>query len=451
MKVNRMKVFFVVCAFLVLAACSHKVNMVIGLHVNGAQLQNSPMLVTRDSVYNLVLSTENSAEVVLPENFEAGYGVMYLDEEYILLYLEPDKSCDVMVTMVEDGIVALFSGAGAAKNRFVNDKSLISLPDFKLNEEEFIAALEAECQRVEDSLKAQGFDTQFNAIEGQRLRYTVLSALPDYYSGHIYAIGNTDFVPSDYYYQKLQSLFVEDETLLHLGVYTEYMKDMVSYVAIHNLVEFEDYQYILEELEFVEQHFKNPALKEYMVDCIIYNEVEMNGVNHLGELQPIYYAHVKDSAKKARFDALCNNYLKTAKGQPSPEFALSDVNGEIVRLSDLAGKYVYIDCWATWCGPCMREQPYLSELEKEYAGRNICFVSISCDQDKTAWEQMVKEKKLGGIQLIEDGNQAFTNAYTVTTIPRFILLDKEGKIIDADAPRPSESSLVELFDSLEGL
>ena len=65
--------------------------------------------------------------------------------------------------------------------------------------------------------------------------------------------------------------------------------------------------------------------------------------------------------------------------------------------------------------------------------------------------QMVKEKKLGGIQLIEDGNQAFTNAYTVTTIPRFILLDKEGKIIDADAPRPSESSLVELFDSLEGL
>lgn len=160
---------------------------------------------------------------------------------------------------------------------------------------------------------------------------------------------------------------------------------------------------------------------------------------------------LKIALKKARFDALCNNYLKTAKGQPSPEFALSDVNGEIVRLSDLAGKYVYIDCWATWCGPCMREQPYLSELEKEYAGRNICFVSISCGQDKTAWEQMVKEKKLGGIQLIENENQAFTNAYTVTTIPRFILLDKEGKIIDADAPRPSEPGLVELFDSLEGL
>ena len=100
---------------------------------------------------------------------------------------------------------------------------------------------------------------------------------------------------------------------------------------------------------------------------------------------------------------------------------------------------------------CLEVEIKEAELEKEYAGRNICFVSISCDQDKTAWEQMVKEKKLGGIQLIENENQAFTNAYTVTTIPRFILLDKEGKIIDADAPRPSEPGLVELFDSLEGL
>lgn len=78
-------------------------------------------------------------------------------------------------------------------------------------------------------------------------------------------------------------------------------------------------------------------------------------------------------------------------------------------------------------------------------------MSISCDQDKAVWQKAVKEEKLGGIQLHEGDSHAFSLAYTITTIPRFILLDREGKIIDANMTRPSDPETAKMLDGLEGL
>ena len=119
--------------------------------------------------------------------------------------------------------------------------------------------------------------------------------------------------------------------------------------------------------------------------------------------------------------------------------------------SILAGKYVYIDVWATWCGPCRGELPHLKKLEHQYKNKNIAFVSISCDQDKAAWEKMVKSEKLGGIQLHNGGDREFMQAYIIKGIPRFILLDREGKIINSDMSRPSDAKTAETFRSLKGI
>ena len=127
------------------------------------------------------------------------------------------------------------------------------------------------------------------------------------------------------------------------------------------------------------------------------------------------------------------------------------INDKTVCLSDFRGKYVYIDCWATWCGPCRREQPFLAKLEKKYANKNICFVSISCDQDKAAWEKVIREEKLKGIHLIADENDTFMSAYMVAAIPHFILIDPEGKVINAHMTRPSDPETEKFFQTLKGL
>ena len=114
-------------------------------------------------------------------------------------------------------------------------------------------------------------------------------------------------------------------------------------------------------------------------------------------------------------------------------------------------KPVLVDFFATWCGPCRGELPHLKTLEEKYGKKNIYFVSISCDRDKAAWEKMVKEDKLGGIQLHNGGDNTFMDAYMITGIPRFILLDKEGKIINAKMTRPSNPETAKTFDALEGI
>ncbi|WP_374399447.1 TlpA family protein disulfide reductase [Flavobacterium sp.] len=143
---------------------------------------------------------------------------------------------------------------------------------------------------------------------------------------------------------------------------------------------------------------------------------------------------------------------KKMEGVVSPSFDYENHKGGKTKLEDLRGKYVYIDVWATWCGPCIAEIPHLKKVEEKYHGKNIEFVSISVDTEKDyeKWKKMVVSKELGGIQLFADKNWTsdFIKAYGINAIPRFILIGPDGKVIKADAPRPSSSLLVELLDSL---
>ena len=143
---------------------------------------------------------------------------------------------------------------------------------------------------------------------------------------------------------------------------------------------------------------------------------------------------------------------KKVEGTAAPSFDYENHKGGKTKLEDLRGKYVYIDVWATWCGPCRAEIPHLKKVEEKYHGKNIEFVSISVDTDKDydKWKKFVTEKQLGGIQLFADKNwnSDFIKAFGVDSIPRFILIGPDGKVIKADAPRPSSASLIELLDGL---
>ncbi|MCH4551334.1 TlpA family protein disulfide reductase [Aestuariibaculum lutulentum] len=147
--------------------------------------------------------------------------------------------------------------------------------------------------------------------------------------------------------------------------------------------------------------------------------------------------------------------MHTNKGQAGYEFTYNDVNGKPVSFSDFRGKFVYVDVWATWCGPCKGEIPHLKKLEHDYQGQDIVFLSVSVDKlkDQQKWKDFVKNEKLGGIQLMADNafSSGIAKNYDITAIPRFLLFDKEGKIISTDALRPSNELLRNQFDALLGL
>ena len=135
------------------------------------------------------------------------------------------------------------------------------------------------------------------------------------------------------------------------------------------------------------------------------------------------------------------------EGEPAIDFHYPDTDGNKFSLASFKGNLVYVDVWATWCGPCKAEIPSLQKLEVDYHGKNITFMSVSVDTDKEAWEKMVAEKELGGVQLWADGWSEITKDYAIFGIPRFMLFDAEGNVISTNAPRPSSEEIRGLLDA----
>lgn len=146
---------------------------------------------------------------------------------------------------------------------------------------------------------------------------------------------------------------------------------------------------------------------------------------------------------KKQYNTLHNT--ATTTGTKALNFTYENYKGSKTSLEDLEGNLVYIDVWATWCPPCKAEIPYLQELERKFHGKKIKFVSISIDNPNTKnkWKKMIADKQMSGIQLFADGDNSLMEAYQISGIPRFLLIDAKGNIINSNAPRPSSGSVLE--------
>lgn len=136
-------------------------------------------------------------------------------------------------------------------------------------------------------------------------------------------------------------------------------------------------------------------------------------------------------------------------GDQCPEFIFRDTTGHTgndMKLSSLKGKYVLIDVWASWCYPCRVQYPDLLALEEKMKGKAITFVKISIDTQEWRWKGLHKE----GIQWMVRDN-AFERAMGINTIPRYILLDKKGFIVDLNLPAPTKPELEEKLNKLKGI
>lgn len=134
-------------------------------------------------------------------------------------------------------------------------------------------------------------------------------------------------------------------------------------------------------------------------------------------------------------------------GAPFPTVRLEDREGNLIDFSNYAGKYVYIDLWASWCGPCIREVPHLKKLEQQLKDASIEFVSISSDTDRNAWISRMDALKLEGHQLI-DVDGTLCDKLNINGIPRFLLYGPDGKLISHNMTRPSDAKTLQTLQNL---
>lgn len=120
-----------------------------------------------------------------------------------------------------------------------------------------------------------------------------------------------------------------------------------------------------------------------------------------------------------------------AIGSNAPEFAQTDSSGNTIKLSDFRGKYVLIDFWASWCGPCRAENPNVVKVYQKYKDKNFTILGVSLDQKRDAWLKAIKDDKLtwAHVSDLKFWENEVAKLYDIRSIPTNLLLDKNGKII----------------------
>ena len=136
------------------------------------------------------------------------------------------------------------------------------------------------------------------------------------------------------------------------------------------------------------------------------------------------------------------NYFHAQTGEVAFDFKAIDQDGAEVRLSDFQGKFVFIDNWASWCGPCLRHRPAILELSRKMAGESdLVFLMVSVDATEKAWKRhfarKVEEVAPALDLLVENGMEvSYGDHYNIRFIPKYVLIGPDGKIIDANLPEP---------------
>ncbi len=151
------------------------------------------------------------------------------------------------------------------------------------------------------------------------------------------------------------------------------------------------------------------------------------------------------SANQNRLEQALTYRRISRRGEPAPDFELLDTSGKKYTLTDFKGKVVYLDIWASWCKPCIEQFPAAQKLGEKYKDEDrLIFLTVSVDNKREAWLKGLKDHKPEGIQLWAEGGYAssFTKRYGSLGVPQYVVIDRNGKIINFKAPRPDDEPAI---------
>ena len=390
---------------------------------------------TKDSIYSLGLKDQKEINIILDEKVEPGYASLFQGEKRYPLYI--DRSKDLVIEL--KGNVICFTGALAPVNQYLNRQHLnLRTINWNLPEEKFIEQLNACCEKLKMSLESLNLDPCFVEKEKIRLKYLVALNMITYPRMYRAQTKNFAYEPGKAYFDFMQSFIKDEDSILDA---VEYQNVLNSFISI--LVQKENggihdaYVELRKELDYAFVHLKNPRVKAWFVNEQVCTFLKYNGVGKFDELLPIYNEWVSSSSMRKELEKICSYWNGLFRGEKVPDFVWKDIEGKEWRLSDFRKKIVYIDVWASWCIPCCEQLPYWKTLKKQFAKDNIVFISLSSDKNENAWKTKVSQEKMDGLLLNIAGDRSFMNFFKIKTIPRFILLDQEGRIIDAVMTQPS--------------
>ncbi|WP_423129163.1 redoxin domain-containing protein [Gaoshiqia sp. Z1-71] len=170
--------------------------------------------------------------------------------------------------------------------------------------------------------------------------------------------------------------------------------------------------------------------------------------NDLKTLVDGFSADLSESVYLKQLNEILSVQSKTAIGVEAPDFTMNDPDGNPVSLTSLRGKYLLVDFWASWCGPCRQENPNIVDAYKKYKDKGFDILGVSLDRDKDAWLKGIADDQLTWhhVSDLKYWQNEVAQLYGVNSIPHSVLLDKDGVIIAKNLRGPAlEEKLKELM------
>jgi thiol-disulfide isomerase/thioredoxin len=277
-------------------------------------------------------------------------------------------------------------------------------------------------------------------------------------------LNNEHTKANDTYFSFLKSIPIDDPKA-YLSLY--YFNFLDSYFYIQNMDRYDDtkqgferaYPILKIDLPNIISELSGDTRKLFLAYSFSKNYSYTNKKSQVLKVDSLFNTvadYIKDSTLINAVKKTPNQKTETSgensfldKGEKAPDFYLSDVNGKYYSLKDFKGKLIYLSFWASYCRPCIKNIPAKNDLIKEFENKPIAFINISFDKDNVTWLKCIEKYKVSGIELKCKGNweNILRTNFNINGIPRYVLINKNGEIIDSDAPSPAnKSELKSLID-----
>lgn len=371
------------------------------------------------------------------------------------LYLEGGKNLNIDFDAINFENSLVFSGDGGAPCTYVSKKGKMlqelqkdEMKMHELSEVEFKNKLNDIKKSLEDILNnTDGISNSFKSKEKRNLNYSYLNKLQNYGVYHSFITKNPSFNVSEGFLNDLNDLKYDNEedfifSAEYKNLLTSYYRKKSFELLATNPIGM-DLAYIQTVGGITNETIKNGLLLDF-------SNTMMAGVK---DKETFYKAIIAASSSEENNKIITEAYSKfqiISKGKPSPVFNnYENEEGGIVSLENLKGKFVYIYVWSSTFSPSKEQIKNFIELQNKFKNDKIVFVTVSVDKisNKDKWKETLSLEGMKGLNLIADNGRdsEFIKSYQILYPPRFILIDENGNIIDADAPKPSDKKLLELF------
>ncbi len=456
------KLFFICLSIILIFSCQENKEPIDYTIVKG-QLTNTkggPLIFSNLSGFTKTINIKEDGSFLDTLHVNEGVYMALLGQEYMPMYFTKGANIQITANAKDLSYTLTYTGDNSDLNNYyayklkktskIREDMATNLALEENEYLEFIKKIKADLQSQLEKLTAVNGDVKEK--ERRAIEFYIQDQLNYYVKYHGNVTKKKNFQVSDNFKSQLKEF---DKNSLEDYTYSLDYNNSVIMSLMQRASELAEKDSIPRRYAqlTVADNIKNDTLRE----LILCRFTEMNLPFTRDSIRDNYYKKYlslsNNPVKIEKIKKLYNNLQKLEPGNPSPKFVnYENYKGGTSSLDDFKGKYVYIDVWATWCGPCKAEIPFLKELEDKYHGKNIEFISISVDSQKDykKWKEMILEKEMGGVQLFADAafNSTFIKEYNILGIPQFILLDPDNNIVESNAPRPSDNQLVKLLDQL---